>query len=354
MTCPCDRVHPVVVPLACCWIALMGGSPPTVAAADDAAATRRVLTARAGTLDDRARPHPEINFVFEKDGKPQDVQHASVDTAVPPRGRLVVWLMGYNDALFQRLNAYGLHAVQPHYANGWFAVVKPTDRLARGLVRLEAATGRDVSPQVDIPFPDGMAERTRRFVEWLAQEHPEGKWSQFLAADGSGIDWSKVCVAGASHGATTAARFAQDVKVDRVVMLCGPRDQDQDWQAQESATPAERFFGFSHVLDGGWSGDHYCRSWELLGLARFGPIVDVDAAAPPYSNTRRLVSAADVGGDANRAHGAVTPGRASPQSPDGTPRYEPVWRYLFTHPVDAVGAEVPRDPDCRQDHPLGG
>ena len=342
------------LPIMSCSCGLVMLVAPLVAAADAAAEpTRRVLTARASALDDRTRPHPEIGFVFEKDGKPQDLQHASVDSAVPARGRLVVWLMGYNDALFQRLNAYGLHAVQPHYANGWFGIVKPTDRLARGLVRLEAATGRDVSDQVDIPFPDGMAERTRRFVEWLTQEHPQGQWAQFLAADGSGIDWSKVCVAGASHGATTAARFALEVPVDRVVMLCGPRDQDQDWQSQPSATPTERFFGFSHVLDGGWSGDHYCRSWELLGLPRFGPIVDVDGATPPYSNTRRLVSAADVGGDANRAHGAVTPGRSSPQAPDGTLRYDPVWRYLFTHPVEAVGTEVPRDPDCHHDHPLG-
>lgn len=336
------------LPIMSCSCGLVMLLAPLVAA-DDAAAqpTRRVLTARASVLDDRARPHPEIGFVFEKDGKPQDLQHASVDSAVPARGRLVVWLMGYNDALFQRLNAYGLHAVQPHYANGWFGIVKPTDRLARGLVRLEAATGRDVSPQVDIPFPDGMAERTRRFVEWLAQEHPRGQWAQFLAADGSGIDWSKVCVAGASHGATTAARFAQEVRCDRVVMLCGPRDQDQDWQSGASATPAERFFGFSHVLDDGWIGHHYCRSWEMLGLARFGPIVDVDVQGPPYGDSRRLISAADVGGDRKRAHSAVQPGGGSPRAADGTFRYEPVWRYLFTHPVAEVGEPVPPDPTCR-------
>jgi len=27
--------------------------------------------------------------------------------------------------------------------------------------------------------------------------------------------------------------------------------------------------------------------------------------------------------------------------------YEPVWEYLFTHPVDAVGAPAALDPDCR-------
>jgi hypothetical protein len=306
-----------------------------------------VATARASELDDRARPHPEIDFVFDKDGKPEDLEHAAVDTRVAPQGKLVVWLMAHNGPLFERLASYGLHVVQPHYANKWFAIVKPTDRMARGLVRLEAATGRDVSDQVVIPEPDGMMERTRIFVSWLDREQPDARWSQFLSADGKGVQWEKVIVAGASHGATTAARFAKEVRCDRVVMLCGPRDQDQDWQSMPSATPAERFFGFSHLLDDGWIGHHYCRSWELLGMAKFGPIVDVDATQPPYGNTRRLVSAADVQGDRKKAHGAVQPGGNTPKGPDGRMLYEPVWEYLFTHPVDAVGELVPPDPGCR-------
>jgi hypothetical protein len=232
-------------------------------------------------------------------------------------------------------------------------MLKPRDRMDRGNVRLEAATGRDVSDQLDVPLPDSMMERVRAMLHWLARENPQGDWKQFLSSDGEEVRWTKVIVAGASHGSTTAARFAKEVKVDRVVMLCGPRDQDQDWQAIESATPAERFFGFSHVLDGGWAGDHYCRSWELLGMHEFGPIVNVDDASPPYGNSRRLVSAADVGGDEKRAHSAVQPGKSSPQSPDGKLLYEPVWRYLFTHPVDKVGEAVAKDPGCEQEHPLG-
>lgn|GEM_PF-2430146 len=40
--------------------------------------------------------------MFEKDGKPQDLEHASLDTRVPPQGKMVIWLMGPNDGLFQR------------------------------------------------------------------------------------------------------------------------------------------------------------------------------------------------------------------------------------------------------------
>lgn len=310
------------------------------------------LTARASELDSAARPHPEINFLFEKDGKPQDLQHASVDTRVAPQGKLVIWLMGHNSELFDRVSGYGLHVIRVHYANGWFGQFgqgrPPEDDKFLGKIRLEAATGQDFSNVVDIPKADGMMERAFRFVKWLAAENPAGRWEYFLSDDGQGLRWDRVIMAGSSHGSTTAARFAKHQKVDRVVMFCGPRDQFETWQALPSATPPNRYFGFSHVLDTGWSGDHYCRSWELLGLHQFGPIVDVDATPPPFMNSRRLTTAADVKGDTGRAHSSVVPGRAAVKDEAGEFLHEGVWKYLFTHPVDVVGEAAPPDPDCRR------
>ncbi len=314
---------------------------------------RYQLQARASEIDARTKEYPAIGFVFENGGKPSDVQRASVDTQVEMKGKLVIWLMGYNEGLFERVNSYGLHAIQVSYANQWFGKLcqpQPSDALARGKVRLEAATGEDHSDELDLARPDGAAERALEFVKWLARKNEPGKWDQFLTDDRNHLRWDKVIVAGSSHGSTTAARFAKHQRVDRVVMLCGPRDQDQDWQSLESATPANRFFGFSHVLDGGWTGDHYCRSWELLGLNEFGPIVNVDKVASPYGNTRRLVSAADVGDDAKRAHSSVQPGKSSPKDAEGNFLYEPVWRYLFTHPVDLVGEPTPLDEGCLKEH----
>ena len=321
----------------------------------DAAPRRYDFSVRASAIDPRVKSHPDVDFVLEKDGKPQDVQGAAVDTRVAPRGRLVVWLMGPSPALFDRLTGYGLHAVHVHYARGWFGrfgdAAPPGDTNFLGKLRLEAATGRVGSPVVDVPGPDGMMERAHQLVRWLAKENPQGRWDHFLAEDGSGLRWDRVTVAGASHGATTAARFAKEVRVDRVVMFCGPRDQFETWQSLPSATPADRFFGFTHVLDTGWTGDHYCRSWELLGLHAFGEVVNVDGVGPPYGNSRRLVTDADVSGDAKRAHGCVTPGRSAVKDASGRLVHEDVWRYLFTHPVDAVGTSVPPDPDCLTEHP---
>lgn len=313
---------------------------------------RYELTARASELDPQARPHPEIDFVFEKAGKPADTEKAMVDTRVAPQGKLVIWLMGYNPALFERLASYGLHAIQPHYANGWFGklskLAPADDDQYLGNIRLEAATGQDFSKAIDIPAADGMKRRALVFVKWLAKENPQARWDYFLTADGNDLRWDRVIMSGSSHGSTTSARFAIHQKVDRVVMFCGPRDQYDRWQALPSATPTNRFFGFSHVLDGGWSGDHYCRSWELLGLNQYGPIVNVDQSSAPFGNSRRLITDADVKNDDKRAHSCVTPGRASIKTADDKFAHEAVWRYLFTHPVDEIGEPTAADPNCEK------
>lgn len=350
------KTHIILTAVACFGSSLAEGQDTYEPAFtfDDPDPKRHRFEVRASELDSRVKAHPGIGFLIEtKDGKPADLEQGSVDTSVPPRGKLVIWLMGANEELFTRLNSYGLHVIRPHYANRWFSLVcqdKPVGPMCRGDVRLEAATGEDFSDEVDIPKPDGMMERSYQLVKWLAKEHPGGKWDHFLDDEGTGLRWTDVIMSGSSHGSTTAARFAKHVEVSRVVALCGPRDQYQQWQALPSKTPANRVFGFSHVLDGGWTADHYCRSWELLGLHEFGPIVNVDETPFPFGNTRRLVTDCDVGGDAKKAHSAVTPGRASGKDAEGNYLHEDVWRYLYTHPVDSVGDPVPMDDDCLKEH----
>jgi hypothetical protein len=320
----------------------------------DPAPKRHDLKARASKIDRKAKEHPEIGFVFGSDAKPADLQHASVDTRVPSTGKLVIWLMGHNQGLFERVSGYGLNAIQVHYANGWFGKLyggkPPEDDLFLSKIRLEAATGEDFSKAVEIPKPDGIMQRSLEFVKWLHKENPQGNWKQFVAPGGRDLRWEKVILCGISHGSTTAARMAKHVRVDRVVMFSGPRDQFEVWQSLPSATPAQRYFGFTHVLDDGWKNDHYSRSWQLLGLQKFGPLVEVEESKPPYQNTRRLISRADVKNDPKRAHNAVVPGGGSPKDKSGKYIYEDVWRYLFTHPIDAVGKPVPADPAVRMNH----
>jgi hypothetical protein len=289
---------------------------------------------RASQVDSRAKSHPEIEFVLERDGKPTDWEHASVDTRVANQGKLVIWLMGHNGPLFDRLTSYGMNVIQVHYANGWFKRLNrepPPDDLYLGRIRLEAATGEDFSDAIAIPQADGMTTRALMLVKWLAAENPHGHWKQFLTADGNGLEWERVVLSGISHGSTTAARFALHQKVNRVVLFSGPRDQLENWYQLPSATPKDRFFAFTHVLDSGWTKGHYPRSWKMLGLDALGPIVDVDGSAPPFDGSHQLITAADVGDNADRAHNASVPGPAAVRDPTGDYIHEEVWRYLFTH-----------------------
>jgi len=323
---------------------------PLPAPALDPTPMRYELSARASKIDPRTKEYPELGFVFGSDKKPDDLEHACVDTRVAPVGKLVIWLMGPNKELFDRVSGYGLHAIQVHYARGWFgkfyAGPPPKDDLLLSKIRLEAATGEDCSELVAIAKPDCIMQRACQFVQWLAAENPQGNWQQFLTPDGEELVWDMVILAGISHGATTAARMAKQVRVERVVMLSGPRDQFEVWQQLPSATPANRFFGFTHVLDDGWQNDHYSRSWLMMKLNDFGPIVNVDKTPFPFGHSRRLITDGDVGDKPERAHNAVAPGAAAVKA-GGKFLHEDVWRYLFTHPLDSTGAPVAPEPDCK-------
>lgn len=302
---------------------------------------------RASEITPGIQEHPEVNYLFKDTVKGKekilDYQHGVVDTSVAPRGKLVIWLMGHNAGLFERLADYGLHAIQVHYANRWFGKyikLRPEgQRIYLGNIRLEAATGKDIIDAVNIPYTDGMKNKAVQMVKWLQQQNPQANWQYFLTENGKDLKWEEVTIAGISHGATTSARFALHQKVGRVVMLSGPRDQNEDWQALPSATPKNRFFAFTHVLDGGWPGNHYPRSWDLLDLDEQGAIVNVDATPYPYNHSRRLISDADVKGSAGRAHTMVQPGGSAVKDENGKYIHEKVWKYLFTHPVELNGSK---------------
>ncbi|ADB18146.1 hypothetical protein Psta_3484 [Pirellula staleyi DSM 6068] len=323
---------------------------PGLLVAQQAEGQRFDLTKRASEIDPAAKEYPKIGFVFaDPKGKVLDLQHAVVDTRVKSEGKLVIWLMDHNQGLFERVSSYGLHGIQVHYANRWFSQLTKAqhdDGHSIGEIRLEAATGEDHSPHVSIEKPDSIAGRSIRFVQWLSKHHPEGKWEQFLTKDGSDLLWDRVILAGISHGSTTAARFAKHQKVERVVMFSGPRDNTENWQELPSATPAHRYFGFTHVLDGGWTSDHYCRSWKMLGLPAYGEITNVEMIAAPYNNSRQLISMSDVMNNPGRAHTMVVPGGSAGKDGSGKFIHEEVWRYLFTHPVEKTGTPAPKDFSC--------
>jgi hypothetical protein len=68
--------------------------------------------------------------------------------------------------------------------------------------------------------------------------------------------------------------------------------------------------------------------------------VNVDQTAAPFEYSRRLITAADVGGDAKRAHSGIVPGGGAMKDAGGRLLHEEVWKYLFTSPVEKTGSAV--------------
>ena len=133
------------------------------------------IQARASKIDPRVKSYPEIGFVLKSSsGKSQDLQNASVDTRVTERGKLAIWLMAPNQSLFDRLNSYGIHAIQIHYARQWFSKCcqqRPISENCRGDMRLEAATGEDHSDEANILVRDSIKGRALSFVKYLEKEN---------------------------------------------------------------------------------------------------------------------------------------------------------------------------------------
>ena len=345
--------------LRSCIVLLLGtGTPAALLSAAEVTTLPTgeffTLQARASDIDSRVQSYPEINFVLSgADGSVTDLQNASVDTRVESRGQLVIWLMSHKVQLFERINSYGLHAIQPHYARQWFGICcqeRPVGPHCRGSMRLEAATGEDFTDEVMIAKPDGMTERSFQFVRWLYKENPEGNWGQFINDAGDGLRWDKVIMAGASHGSTTSARFAKHQKVARVVALCGPRDQYQGLakaavgDTRESLlwifTCAGRWLDRRSLLPIVGSCLGCTNSAQLLTSTRSRFPMKTREDWSQHLTLKAMHESSQLG------HSGWLCKRRHRMGNSPTKMFG---RYMFTHPVDSVGKATELDAGCNKD-----
>jgi hypothetical protein len=248
---------------------------------------------------------------------------AYLDTTVPVRGLLVVYLHGAGNPGTcgsrdhgRMLAGLGFHVVSPCYESGYGVGNCGADI---GGCRLEAFEGVDHHPLIDIAPPDSTETRVTRALEYLQAMHPGGDWQYYV--EGTVPRWDRIVISGISHGASSSGVVGMNRVVERVVMLSGPLDTDQAWLLGDPLTPIERFWGFTHTADG--QHDGHLAAFEDLGLP--GVPTVVDGAAPPYDGSHRLVTSAPTGD----GHGSTQAGGASPQD-GGAWVFGPVWETMYT------------------------
>ena len=239
---------------------------------------------------------------------------AEVDPrATTMMGKLVVSLGGagstgaYTGGVAAFAVKRGFHVFAVAYDANFDIVLNDPDYY--GDARLEEFDGHDhtskyairdnkPSEQLGLSPADGVEQRVRLGLAYLAQHFASEDWSYFLTAEGE-VRWSDVIFAGVSHGASSAVRFAMRVRASRALAFSGPRENTcmtitcvepdaviATWFKETPKTPADRFYGITGVLD--TQHTQHLVAFEKLGFT--GPVVDVDLKSAPYSSTRRLQS----------------------------------------------------------------
>jgi hypothetical protein len=248
-----------------------------------------------------------INFK-PSDADPQasahdEVQTAFVDTTKPMRAKLLVTLAGVGGApgpleVAQFAAALGFHTFAIAYENGYDPSTQSNPDYF-GNSRNNELFGMGRTPGITVNRPDSVEVRVTKALTYLQAKNATGDWAYYFTVDGQ-VRWSDVIFIGHSHGATSAAYYAKQLRLWRAISLSGPRDTNPvvaTWLTTPSATPIDRYYGFTGTLDPQHP-DHI-KSMSIMGY--LGTLTDVTMTPAPYNSSHRLQYDGAHGDSANCA-----------------------------------------------------
>lgn len=236
-------------------------------------------------------------------------------------------------SLIEFLADRGYWAINLRYPNDWtisgLSQGHPDNHIHE-LLRLQVIDGQPRTDLIKIPAPDCIENRLQKLLVWLNRSRPGEGWHWFLN-DAQMPLWQHIAVAGHSQGGGHAAMLGKIRPLHRVVMLAAPSDSiisgpfPAPWLEAPGQTSGDRYFGFSHAKDPAIRA--ILAAWQMLDLARFGPVVTLEDHHGQLKETHRLITTCRVPeGD---HHASVGADRFFPRQPDGRPVFERVWSYLF-------------------------
>ncbi len=275
-----------------------------------------------------------------------DTPHrAYFNKQVKSRKQLVVFLPGTGgDGRGGRLISetaadLGFHAVSLSYPSSIAATICHRENDAGSCFekfRLEIITGEDRSALISVNKANSIENRLQKLIMFLKAKNPSDGWDNYLTGKNE-LKWENIILTGQSQGGGHAPLMAKHRKVARVIMYSSPKDYDVQkgrpaaWYGK-GKTPLDRFFSFNHMQDK--QGCNYVQQLEILkslGSYEFGEPVDVDKTAPPYKNSRILITnhpGTEI--TSLEAHTMIMGDGRTPMSSDGVPLFRAVWVYMLT------------------------
>ena len=239
----------------------------------------------------------------------------------------------------------GYHAIGLTFANDGSvsSLCKgSTNANCHGDVLQERIYGEDITDLVEIDTHNGIVGRLSLLLGSLHEKKPDEGWGQYL--DSGKLVWKNIAVSGASQGGKVSTYISRDQTVARAVMFSamGSVYKGSDgtpqlvpWSEEPRKTPAAQVYGLWHLDE---SANAYAPMLlKSYGVDKFGDIVDVDNAAPPYQCSHMLRMGYEPGLNNPDAKGNCSPHRSTgaddctPLDDNGDPLLTPVYLHMLTH-----------------------
>lgn len=264
--------------------------------------------------------------------------------SVKSKNKLVVFIPGTNGSglggkLFSQAAANeGFHVVSLSYPTSVAATVchSQKDENCFENFRREIIEGKDLSSLIEVNKSNSIENRLQKLLAHLKKNFANENWGQYLNKNDE-INWELLILSGQSQGGGHAPLMAKLHKVSRVIMFSAPKDWDRTnnkpakWYG-EGKTPLKNYFAFNHIQDKqGCDYDQQLENLKSLGLFAFGEAVDVDKTAPPFKNSRILITDyPNKPVTSMEAHTSLMGDARTPLDANGVPRFKPVWIYMLT------------------------
>ncbi len=116
--------------------------------------------------------------------------------------------------------------------------------------RTQRVFGTQVTPLIQDEPQDAIVPRLTKLLQYLVKFDKKGNWNNYL--ENGAPKWNEIIVTGQSQGGGMAAFIAKKKLVHRMISFSGgwdyaAKNKIAGWYANESITPAERWFGTYHA-----------------------------------------------------------------------------------------------------------
>lgn len=228
--------------------------------------------------------------------------YVCADTRVSAKNKLFVFLpgtTGFPEAyklIVKKAASLGYHSIGLMYPNNsdlYVASGMSADNTLFGKCRQEIFDGTDQTSGVSVNSDNCIKNRLYKLLLYMQAQYPALNFQQYIS--GSEPDWSKIVIAGHSQGGGHAFYISKIRTVDRAISFASIDwnallGKSADWVKMTGATSVSKLYSINSIYDEVFSYTNVRTQLNDMGIS--GNPVSIDNNNSPYSNTRRLTTAA--------------------------------------------------------------